>query len=243
VGAVQALTTTFLEIEEGKRQRSGDEYLVRTGAVHSLIEMARSGNILPKDNLTAVRHVWTEDAGALADGVREVGDMIEDSQSETDIIDEEDGWDELGIEPNKPLTEEELERAKKVLIVLRLCNILHKKVVSDILSASSSLSNSDLDSIAPLSSAMLSASDELISALDSPQDFEYIMDELNALKDVIDAIRSRLNQFNSLVNLIENSSLNDPEVLPSTSQSSREKWFKGCFDQIAKAIQMVGTGV
>lgn len=113
--AVQALAATFLEIEESS-SRTGDDYLVRAGAVHSLIEMARSSDGLPKDNLTAVRRCWLKDAGTLEDGVREVGEMIENAQNGTNEteIDDDDGWDELGIEPSQPLTDEELKRTKKV---------------------------------------------------------------------------------------------------------------------------------
>ncbi|KIK57836.1 hypothetical protein GYMLUDRAFT_86706 [Collybiopsis luxurians FD-317 M1] len=268
VDAVEALATTFLEIERSDL-RSNRDYLVRTGAIHNIIETARSSEGLAKDNSTAIRRLWQKDAGTLEDGIREVGEMIQDAQSETDP-DEEGGWDELGIGPSKPFTEDELNRTKKVvcvkkilpcyliflqvLTVLRLCNLLHKKIISDILSAPSpSLLNTALDKLAPLSPALLGASDELISTLDSPQDVESIATELNALKTVIDDIRTRLSSLktdsgsNALLSLetdsdnaltvsLERISLTEKAAVP-TNLNPREKWFNNCFAQIAKAIQ------
>ncbi|KAE9396042.1 hypothetical protein BT96DRAFT_123056 [Gymnopus androsaceus JB14] len=240
ITSVQALATTFLEIEDsGERARSGEDWLVRTGAIHALIEMARSNDGLPKDNLAAVRRHWLKDAGALEDGVREVGEMIEDAQNETET-DEDDGWDELGIEPSQPLTEEELKRTKKVLSVLRLCNLLHQKVITEILSTSSSTwANSVLDELAPLSPALLSACDELVSTLDSPQEADSVKTELDALKGVIDRIRDRLsllyNHPDSTA-LLDGVSLN--QTIPTNRRNPMEKWFNTCFDQILKAIQL-----
>ncbi|KAJ3814252.1 hypothetical protein F5876DRAFT_33301 [Lentinula aff. lateritia] len=239
VETVQTLTTVFLEIEgSSERSRTGDEYLVRTGAVHSIIDIARHAEDgLSENNLTAVRRLWFKDAGALEDGVREVVEMIEDVQSGI-TTEYEDGWDELGLEPSQPLTEQELKVAQKVLIVLRLCNILHQRVISDILSTPTLLSNSSLDDLAPLSPALLGTVDELISALDSPQDLDSVATELNMLRGVVDEIRNRLSVLNnqpvSLVTLLQKTSLN--EVTVSTNRNSGDGWFNACFDQIAKAI-------
>ncbi|KAJ3802865.1 hypothetical protein GGU11DRAFT_444204 [Lentinula aff. detonsa] len=240
VESMRTLASVYLEIEKfGERSRFGDDYLVRTGAVHSIIEMARSEDGLPNDNLTAVRRHWSKDTGGLEDGIRELGEMIEDARSEIDTS--EDGWDELGIEPSKPLAEHELKVAEKAFIVLRLCSLLHQKVISDILSTPDSLSNTFLDGLAALSPALVSSSDELISTLDSPQDMDCVKTELLVLKGVIDDIQNHLsnlnNQTDSLADLLRESSLN--EVSVSTNCNSREKWFNGCFDQIAKAIQSV----
>ncbi|KAJ3919144.1 hypothetical protein F5877DRAFT_78367 [Lentinula edodes] len=234
VETVQTLTTVFLQIEgSSERSRTGDEYLVRTGAVHSVIDIARHAEDgLSENNLTAVRRLWFKDAGALEDGVREVVEMIEDVQSGI-TTESEDGWDELGLEPSQPLTEQELKVAQKV-------NILNpfQKVISDILSTPTLLSNSSLDDLAPLSPALLGTVDELICALDSPQDLDSVTTELNMLKGVIDDIRNRLSVLNnqpvSLVTLLQKTSLN--EVTVSTNRNSRDGWFNACFDQITKAI-------
>lgn len=118
VETVQTLATVFLQIEgSSERPRTGDEYLVRTGAVHSVIDIARHAEDgLSENNLTAVRRLWFKDAGALEDGVREVVEMIEDVQSGI-TTESEDGWDELGLEPSQPLSEQELKVAQKVNIV------------------------------------------------------------------------------------------------------------------------------
>ncbi|KAJ3725955.1 hypothetical protein C8R42DRAFT_422190 [Lentinula raphanica] len=241
IESVQDLAILFFEIEgSGERSRSGDDYLVKTGAVHSIIDLARREDGLPRDNLTAVRRHWSKDTGGLEDGIKEVGEMIEDAQSDKDF-DFEDGWEELGIEPSKPLTGQEMEVAKKVLIVLRLCSLLHGKVISDILSSQTSLPNTFLDDLAAISPALLSSSDELISTLDSPQDMDCVRTELMVLQRVIDDIRNQLATLNNEPNTLAavHKDTSPDEVSVSANRSLRERWFNGCFYQIARAIQSV----
>lgn len=107
---VQALAWTFLE--EG-----GAAYLVRTGAVHDLIDKARRE--LSVDNHAAVRKLWASDREILEDVLGELASMIEDSSTEgvDEGEDEEFGdneWDELGLGSSKKMTEIELDRARKV---------------------------------------------------------------------------------------------------------------------------------
>lgn len=128
----------------------------------------------------------------------------------------------------------------KVLSVLRLCNLLHQKVITEILSPASTLANSVLDDLTPLSPALLSASDELVSTLDSPQDVDSITTELDALKAIVDRIRATLlllfNQPESLTAPFSGVSLN--EATPPNHRNPIEKWFNTCFEQIHKAIQL-----
>lgn len=93
---------------------AGEDYLIRTGTVHDMIEKARRE--FPADNAAAVRKRWEADKGMLEDSLEEINGMIEDDQGEDDVGgDELDGeWDELGFGPTKKMTEVELERAKKV---------------------------------------------------------------------------------------------------------------------------------
>ncbi|KAF5391385.1 hypothetical protein D9757_001894 [Collybiopsis confluens] len=243
--AVGALASTLLEIERSG-QTSGGDYLVRTGTVHDIIETTRSKDGLSIDNLIAVRRIWQQDIGPLEDGIREVEEMLQDAQSEANP-EEDDGWDELGIGPSKPLTEEESKRAAKVLNVLRLCNVLHKKVISDVLSGPpSSLSNNFLDKLASLSPTLLSTSDELISTLDSPHDVNSITAELSAVQRIVDDIRNLLSSLktdpdlNALTGQLAGTSLTEKAAVP-TNRNPREKWLNACFDQITKAVQLAAT--
>lgn len=109
--AVRALSTMFVD-------SAGEDYLVRTGTVHDLVEKARRD--LPADNLAAVKKRWKADRGMLEDSLEEINAMIEEAaQSEQDDLDGDgddidDEWDELGFGSSKKMSEAELERTKKV---------------------------------------------------------------------------------------------------------------------------------
>lgn len=119
--AIGSLVQTFLNIEATGSHvstgQAGDEYMVRTATVHDVIDKARNPqNGLSKDNLEAVRKRWMQDRDSLADGLREVDEMVEDESSQIDegVEDDEDGWDELGIGSSSRMDKNELERTKKV---------------------------------------------------------------------------------------------------------------------------------
>lgn len=93
----------------------GDSYLVRTGNVHALIEKAKSGS---RTEIAAVTFKLNIDGDAMKDALREVGEAMEEAESdstdnEPSPDEDEDGWDGLGL-GNDPMTHEELERARKV---------------------------------------------------------------------------------------------------------------------------------
>jgi cyclin-D1-binding protein 1 len=98
--------------QQDARQPRGN-YLIHTGAIHELIDRARSDKGLSKTNGMAVSKRWATDRASLEDGFREVGDMISDTEMDGDQ-DEEDGWDELGLSSGGKLSASELETAKKV---------------------------------------------------------------------------------------------------------------------------------
>lgn len=118
ISSIRDLAQKFLDIEANDARRdsgqAGDEYLVRTAAVHAVLERARR---LSPNNLSAVRKRWSEDAASLDDGLREVADMIDEAESESphdDFDDSDDGWAEIGIEKSRKMVPEEMERTKKV---------------------------------------------------------------------------------------------------------------------------------
>jgi hypothetical protein len=126
IEAVNGLIQTFLDLNaEGRPATSGsgaagEEYLIKTGAVHALIERARSPTGLSMDNRNAVRKQWAEDRGTLEDALKEVNEAIEDAEQEGDDEPGEDDqwaaendaeWAELGISSAK-MTKEGLQHAK-----------------------------------------------------------------------------------------------------------------------------------
>jgi cyclin-D1-binding protein 1 len=118
IEAIRALVQTFLALQThvgSGTNKTGEEYLVRTGTVHDLIDRAKGAKGISKDNLGAVRKKWSEDRGTLEDAFREVGEMAEEEEGEDeDGEDDEDGWDGLGLGKGKKMDQKELERTKQV---------------------------------------------------------------------------------------------------------------------------------
>lgn len=94
------------------------DYLVRTGAVHDLVERARKE--MPVSNVDAVKRRWRVDREMVADAAGEVDAMLEDAAGEGDEDEDEEAdeldeeWDELGFGSSKKMSPEEVERTKKV---------------------------------------------------------------------------------------------------------------------------------
>lgn len=103
---------------DGSVQGQGkDVYLIRTGAVHELIEQARGPDGIPDSNVVAVKRRWVEDHRMLKDALQEFEDMMQPSMGDVLEDDFGDGWDELGL-GKEPLTLEELGRVKAVSYIL-----------------------------------------------------------------------------------------------------------------------------
>ncbi|KAF8350710.1 hypothetical protein F5887DRAFT_857007, partial [Amanita rubescens] len=187
-----------------------DDYLVRTATVHDLIDKARGPDGLSADNVSAVRKLWLNDQASLVDGYEELVQMIEDVPKEFD-----DGWDDLDL-GTVPLSEIEIERAKKAKNLLQLSTLLHKRIATDILSSIySSDSNPHLDLLPQHSSALLVASDDLVASMYGPQNTENMVTELTSFKTVIQNLQA--------------------PVTPLLLQDKSKKWFNTCFEQIFKA--------
>jgi hypothetical protein len=122
IQAIRALVQTFLALQTHAgigTGKAGEEYMVRTGEVHDLIDKARGAKGVSKDNLGAVRKKWAEDRRTLEDAFREVDEMVgeaeEDGDEEgEDNNEDEDGWDGLGLGKGKKMDKTELERTKQV---------------------------------------------------------------------------------------------------------------------------------
>ncbi|KAL0581753.1 hypothetical protein V5O48_000335 [Marasmius crinis-equi] len=233
-GVIEAMKAFLKALSEAGQ--SG-EYLVRVGTIHDLIETARSSSGLSKDNISAVRKKWIEDTEPLEDGVRELKELIDNAGDDEG----DDGWDELGLEPDVPLSEKEADRASKVHLVLRLSALLHKKISSDILGHSPDTnipSYPVLDQMPSLSRTLLSVADELIAAAHSPQDCSALRDNLCDLEGVLKDVNTLIGQFFPEVSVEEGIgglSLKDGE--PGKRIVKKKKWFNGCSEQLDKAIR------
>lgn len=221
IDGIRSLAQTLLDVEAPTNRtasgKAGDEYMVRAAAMHDLIDKARTG--LSIDNISAVRKLWLRDQASLNDGLNELVEMIDSNDAE-DEIEEEDGWDELGLATQK-MSPVEVERAKKVQAVLRLSTLLHKYVSRDLLSSTNQKeSNTHLDTLPPQSSALLVASDDLVATMYSPQDEENIAAELVSFRALIQNMR--------------------PLFDPLLEQNDKIKLrFRTGFDHILKAIDAV----
>ena len=253
--ALKGLFRGFLETDH----TDGAEYLVKTGTVHQLIEAARSSSGVSKDNLSAIRKKWKEDTEPLADGARELKELIDNVG---DVEGEDDGWDELGLGQDTPLSEREADRASKVNsdnytyyaniimtcvlqvhLVLRLSALLHKRISSDLLVRSSDTTtppHSVLDGMPSMSRDLLSAADELAAVSHSPQDPRLMEANLQDIQAVLKRIEATVRHFfpeEFLETAIGGLSLKDREQ----AISKKKKWFDGCFEQLARAVVTLQT--
>ncbi|PBK78149.1 hypothetical protein ARMSODRAFT_947016 [Armillaria solidipes] len=235
--SVRSLLVIF-DASETRALESGDEYLVKTGEIHHLIDKARSssGDGLSVDNLSAVRKKWHQDSGPLDDGLKELNDMIEYG-GEDDEDDEDDEWDELGLGSVKCADEKELERTKQVHTIIRLSTLLHRRVLRDFLSPSpsSALPISDLDKLVPCSSALLSASDDLISSFYPPQDPSAIAAEFIIFRECLERLKLSIDAL--VDNQMLQAQFDALSITGNNPTPNLTKWYKTCFEQIQKTSE------
>jgi hypothetical protein len=106
IGAVESLAQMFLD---STATATEEFYLVRTGTIHDLIDMARKPGGLSVTSREAVRKRWLQNHESIVDGAEEIQQIC--SPEGDDFID--DGWEELGINSTK-LSPSELDRTEKV---------------------------------------------------------------------------------------------------------------------------------
>ena len=113
IRAVESLAQMFLVSTEGTVT---EEYLVRTGTVHDLIDMARKPGGLSLTSRDAVRKRWLQNHESIVDGVEEIQQICKpasaDDSEDDNFVD--DGWEELGITSTPKLSPAELDRTEKV---------------------------------------------------------------------------------------------------------------------------------
>lgn len=109
IEAVESLAQMFLD---SAKVTATEEYLVRTGTVHNLIDMARKPGGLSLTSRDAVRKMWMQNHESIVDGAEEIQRISSSEDPEGDFID--DGWEELGINSTIKLSPAELDRTEKV---------------------------------------------------------------------------------------------------------------------------------
>ncbi|KZT09538.1 uncharacterized protein LAESUDRAFT_509228 [Laetiporus sulphureus 93-53] len=250
--AVSAFASGFLD---------GSDYLVRTGAVHDLVDKAKRG--FPTDNRAAIRSRWISDRGMLEDSLAEVMSMIEDNEDMDRDGDEDeefdnDEWDELGLGSSKKMSEVELDHVKKIQPLLRFTTLLHKRVQIDVLSnipmATSPNCLAPLDALPAHSHALLVASEEVIASLYAPPDPSSIASAISPLAESVRDLHATLlggellpprraddQDVDALTRDVASMTVGAGGASRSAKQERDvRKWFDTCFKQIEILSASIG---
>jgi Grap2 and cyclin-D-interacting len=108
IAALESLAHMFLD----PTTAATEEYLIRTGTIHDLIDIARKPGGLSITSRDAVRKRWLQNHESIVDGAEEIQQVCNPKDTEgDDFID--DGWEELGIN-STTLSPSELDRTEKV---------------------------------------------------------------------------------------------------------------------------------
>ncbi|KAI0750926.1 hypothetical protein C8Q80DRAFT_1217828 [Daedaleopsis nitida] len=245
--AVRVLSIMFLD-------SAGEDYLVRTGTVHDIVEKARRD--LPADNLAAVKKRWKADRGMLEDSLEEINAMIEeagqnDQDGDGDDIDDE--WDELGFGASKKMSEAELEHTKKIQPLVRFVVLFHKRVAPDVLACVSTsestldITNAALDLLPSHSNAVVVALEEVVAALYAPQKLDALgaavstlVHSIHTVHDSImgSALLPKTDQADELAKGMAALDVDGAKGVEKKPRDSR-KWFESCRAQIDKSAKTV----
>lgn len=118
-GVIDAVRSFALALQSSSATStaSTNQYLVRTGEVHELIDTVKKAGGLSLNNRDAVRRIFSRNHDSLADATEEVQEMCKPVNSEEHDEEEDsfdDGWEELGISSSQKLSPAELTVTEKV---------------------------------------------------------------------------------------------------------------------------------
>ncbi|EJF66063.1 hypothetical protein DICSQDRAFT_143418 [Dichomitus squalens LYAD-421 SS1] len=245
IEAVRSLAMMFVE-------DAGGDYLVRTGAVHDMVEKARRE--LPADNIAAVRKRWRADRGMLEDSLEDINAMVEDAGEGEDLDADEldDEWDELGFGSTKKMSDDELERTKKIQPLVRFVTLLHKRVVPDVLGSlsnpppSTDALNQALDILPSLSKSVVVAVEEVVAALYAPQKPAALAASISTLVETIHAVHTSVTVDMllppaDLERAMGALSMDSSKGGGEKAAKDPRKWFESCLAQIDKSAKAVGV--
>ncbi|KAI0724008.1 hypothetical protein C8T65DRAFT_704651 [Cerioporus squamosus] len=245
--SVRALASMFVD-------SGGEDYLMRTGTIHDLVEKARRD--LPVDNLAAVKKRWKADRDMMEDSLEEINAMLEDAgegEDETEGDDFDDEWDELGFGASKKMSEVELERTKKVQPLVRFATLYHKRIVPDVLNSLSSSAesteglNSTLDALPSRSHAVVLAVEEVVATLYAPQKPPALAAATSSLAEAIRQVHGTIAnatlmplavQETDLAKEMSGLGIEGSKAAEKKAKDPR-KWFDSCLAQVDKAAKAV----
>ncbi|KAI0780705.1 hypothetical protein BD413DRAFT_436446, partial [Trametes elegans] len=238
---------------------TGQEYLVRTGTVHDLVERARRE--VPTDNVTAVKQRWKADREMLEDSLGDINTMIEEAEQDEvgDVNDDEEDfgdeeWDEIGFGSTKKMSDVEIQRTKKVQPLVRFAILLHKRVVPDVLAQSrptqeAASFNNALDALLPRSHAVVLAMEEVVAALYAPQRPAALASAVTAFKDAISELHRSLVSDTLLLPAPTETDLAKSIGAMNLGEGGEKKvkdtrkWFDQCLAQIHKSADAVNEAL
>src|SRR5689334_15520216 len=116
------------------------------------------------------------------------------------------------------------------MMLLRIVALFHKRIMSRLVLSASEAETSrlDLESLLASSTSLASASDDVASALWSPQDIQQIISRAKSIQDRVHTLREPLISSGLLPSSsTEQSSEGSPQ--PATTNKDIE-WFKMCFE-------------
>ncbi|KEP48962.1 Grap2/cyclin-D-interacting protein [Rhizoctonia solani 123E] len=207
--------------------------MLRVGSIHNTIDRIKTS--FSVDNRVAVIKRWQSDASHLDDAMREVKEMIEEAESdnpEKDENDFDDGWGEILDGPVSKLAVHEVEAAKKVMLILRMVALLHKRILSRIISPTIDRPV-ELEQLLAFSTSLAAGVDDTAASLWSPQDSQQIAGRTTAIQKKIQDLRGFLTSSEILPS--------EPQEVERNASSHIDKkdteWFHMCFAQIDKAVK------
>ncbi|TFY51389.1 hypothetical protein EVG20_g11021, partial [Dentipellis fragilis] len=242
LSAIRELAQAHLNLTKDDAQKSkagkgaaGEEYLVKTAAVHNLIQRAKSSGAdgLSESNLQAVKKVWDEHGETIDDSVFEFKDMVEEGGDEEE--DEEDGWDEGGFDfgsikingPQRKLAET-LEGLYKRTFEL------HEEVSKSMLSSPSRISpdipQDALDLLTEKASTLSYTADELSSRIYCQPEDPSVME----LHEVRDEFADALEDIAKSVDILWNN-----EDKKGVAGKGSSAWFEKQYAELAKSIRSI----
>ncbi|KAK7693718.1 hypothetical protein QCA50_003290 [Cerrena zonata] len=259
--AAKALSQTFITITKNSGESSssssggnGEDYLMRTGAIHEVVEKIKRE--LSEDNVAAVRKRYAMDVGLLEDTVKEVAEMIEDSEGSEDDEDDEgfededfdDELGELGLGSTKRLSTAEVERVKKIQPLFRMSTLLHKRIMLDLLKKGHTYPSDysqRADSLLETSHSLLLAHEEVVAVLYAPQKPSTISEAIAELASCIVQAQNTLIKQKLLPPSRDPGDIAELEKMsaaaisgdqPTGAKKERDvrKWFDTCFEQLGK---------
>ncbi|EKM82684.1 hypothetical protein AGABI1DRAFT_125144 [Agaricus bisporus var. burnettii JB137-S8] len=239
--ALFQILITIHSPQSASHHNAGDDYLIITGAVHEIVEKARSKDGFSKDNLAAVIKVWKCNQESLDDGKNEVQETLDSTEDQDDF---DNGWDELGFTPGLKPSATEMERIKKIHAIARLSTLFHQRILQDVLKPlSSSLplpseTNRILDNLAHASSDFLACSDNFVSTMYLPQvavnmglELDSYQRQLTHLQESMDPLILDTPSEPQLQGLQPSRTSKTPE-----HYAKLRKWCTACINQVNKNI-------